>query len=754
MQVSSPDESLPLAIELVEMAIAPEEGLFLEQRAQRASEALQAVVGLWERLPPDARDLALSVGRGRWTESIAAVLNDPADAAEARSAALLGSGLGDPEVAAALVQALNLKDDRALAAAELGLLGLSLRARHAEPLAITPEVPPADLAALAGPPIESLERAALDVHLADAAWAFAGHQRRLVLLAALAALDVAGLSQARRDSSGATGAARLLRLVQESSHVAHRALRQILRWSPAPLVRERALLLLAEPAIAEAALERLSRADSAEEHASVLVRAHLALRPARRRLLAILRSRAAPERTSAAGTAAAGSPARIAPGQFLPDAHSRRALAPGARANLPLLVGLIDADDQTRTAALEDALGDPDPLLRLRALAVLPRTELAHFCFDSDPLVARSALLRWSTGGLGLRARAEPGERARLASLLTRSPHAGVRHLAAQETRRETPWDASSTASRASAWRLALRERDAFLSRLRAAIRAPIEGATTGAPADPLACLRAIATSRRLGLTRVVVADLAELVDPARAVDHRVAATAAAALGDVDDILSRSALRGALEHADSRVRANAVEAIGVQRLTVEDATTGRDRDYGSLIEHKSDPDHRIRANAIRALMQSPPPRPKDRRGGRRNGLLEEKPRVYEPVAVDALGAMLRDERPAHRLAGIWLAGRVLSAGRDRVGYAWSGLSTRLAEMSTSDCDPVVRARARHAVDRLSSVVRAAWGGQAAHVEDPFEAAAGGRLSPPARGRPQDTTETISLEPVEPAGKMG
>lgn len=739
--VAGQDEAGALAVELVEMAVPPTGGPIFDRRRERADAALEALAGLWERLPDEARDLAVRVGEGRWSEAIRGVLRRSQDPVETRGAILLAAGLGDPELAAALVSGLDHGDAAAVRAAEIGLLGMSLRARGIEPERIVPEIPEADLGVLRGPPIDgAVARAALDTHLADAGWAFGRHQRRLVLIAALASLDLSGLSAARRDQSGASGPARLLRLVQESSHGSHRALRQILRWSACPLVRGRALLLLSEPAIAAAALERVSRSESADEHRAVLEAAHLALRPARRRLLSMVRVRIA----SGAGRAAMRR--TIAPGQVLPDPAAWARIGEQGRRGAALLAGLVEADDEARSRLMEDALSDGDEPLRLRAVSVLARSQIGDYCLDERACIARSALLRWSGAGLGVRGRAEPGERARLSRLLTRSPHASVRALAWQDVSRETPWRPGSAASRCAAWRLALRERDHFLGRLRALVREGLDrsgadgsgrwGRAGGGSPDAIA---AIGVARRLDLCRLITPELAELVDPGRAAAPRVAATAAAALGDVGDAVSRGALRRALEHPDARVRANAVEAMGSQRLTVEDATTGRDRDYGVLVELRGDPHHRVRANAIRALLRLPPACPRERRA-RRGSVVVEAARMYEPAAVEALTRMLADGRPEHRLAGAWLAGRVLPGGRSRVGEAWAGLSTRIVEMGTADPEGAVRARASLASRRISSAVRARWGGRSAEVA--------GSIGP------EGDAAGTGLEPAEPAGMAG
>lgn len=489
--------------------------------------------------------------------------------------------------------------------------------------------------------------------------------------------------------------------------------------------------------------------------------AHLGLRPRRRRLLGLVRIVTTGNAQAASGDRTSASPApspaatlgAVASGQALPESRMLASLDETCRAGAAALAGLVEADDHTRSALLREALSDDSSHVRLRALGTIPRAELAHYCFDQDPYVARSAMLRWSTAGMGLRGRAEPGERARIARVLARSPHPAVRRLAEQELPRETPWMAHSPASRASAWRLAVRERDTLLGHVRRRVKQarPAEGNAQNSPGGVDEQVSAILVARRLGLARVIAMDLAELLEPAThaATSGRVAATAAAALGDVDDAVSRGVLRRALAHPDPRVRANAVEAIGVQRMAVEDATTGRDRDYGSLIELKADPHHRVRANAIRALLQLPPACPKERRAAKRaDGVLEGKPRIYEPVAVDALSAMLCDERAGHRLAGVWLAGRVLASGQQRLGPSWSGLNARLAEIGAHDTDPRVRERARGVCDRMSAVIRAAWTGHAASNSSNTEligtaGTAGGTADGGA----------YQVEPVEPVGTI-
>ena len=150
-------------------------------------------------------------------------------------------------------------------------------------------------------------------------------------------------------------------------------------------------------------------------------------------------------------------------------------------------------------------------------------------------------------------------------------------------------------------------------------------------------------------------------------------------------------------HAYGRVRANAVEAVARR------ARVGPGRRADALIEHKNDVHHRVRACAIRGMFH------RGRMFGEAVGML------MEPAAAEALGAMLCDERPMHRVAGVWLADRMLGSG---VGQP--DLAGRIADMARSDPDEGARTRAARAAARLMAGVRNGWRERAADV-------GGGRL---------------------------
>ena len=77
--------------------------------------------------------------------------------------------------------------------------------------------------------------------------------------------------------------------------------------------------------------------------------------------------------------------------------------------------------------------------------------------------------------------------------------------------------------------------------------------------------------------------------------------------------------------------------------------------------------------------------------------------VVEGAAED-LGAMLKDHRVSHRLAGVWAAQRVLEPRMARqlsVRFdGWRDLVTTLNEMTLHEADDAVRGRADQCVHRM------------------------------------------------------
>src|SRR5690606_21126637 len=187
-------------------------------------------------------------------------------------------------------------------------------------------------------------------------------------------------------------------------------------------------------------------------------------------------------------------------------------------------------------------------------------------------------------------------------------------------------------------------------------------------------------------------AAIAALDDSARGLLERVGATAVKALGALTSEVSGEALEGALGHTSARIRANALEAMAQRVRRSGGAGTGVAGLRRSLVELKSDSAHRVRANAICALLRGVGP--------------ASRQRVYEPGAAEELSAMVGDDRLMHRIAGLWAAQRLLLRGAGSgLGRQWTPLAARLADVARSDTDPRARARAAACVRALQIEVR-------------------------------------------------
>lgn len=151
--------------------------------------------------------------------------------------------------------------------------------------------------------------------------------------------------------------------------------------------------------------------------------------------------------------------------------------------------------------------------------------------------------------------------------------------------------------------------------------------------ADPKTVDRAVDSVRRMRLCRELSTELGRIAVGGHA---RSAATACAALRGCTDAQSYAALRCAVEAADHRVAATAIES-----LSLVSVAQGRfESVVPVLLTATEDARHRVRAAAARALVQA----------GHSHGQA-------------AVLAMLGDSRPGHRMAGLWVIERLLRAGK-------------------------------------------------------------------------------------------
>jgi hypothetical protein len=477
-------------------------------------------------------------------------------------------------------------------------------------------------------------------------------------------VDVAFLAR-----MGAGGASPLAAVLRDESLPFQMALRSLIRRSDDPAVRGHAWAWLGHGLAPSAVVERLGRAGSAQEHEVVLRRIHLIENP----------RRAAGARRIKAGPGAG----------FVPGGEMLAHLSSAARRGLPRWLAAVEVPVEQRRGAMAGLLADADPGVRLAALRHAWPAALAAACGDPDARVAAGAMRRCSTAGVERRRAAARSDRSAV-PIERREGHAApaVRVLAEQERARLDPWDARSAAGRLAARTRLAASPGVFCGEVRDRL-----GSGDGA-------LGAVQLVRALGLCARFEADLLSRLGSARPheADDRLTPTLLAALGELPTEGARLAVDAHVRDARPRLRANAVEALARQTRGAEPGSRRAD----VLVELKDDPHHRVRANAIRGLFQR----------GRLFG--EPGSAIEEPVAFESLGAMLSDERPGHRLAAVWLAGRVL-APVSAVGRRWAELAGRVNDLARSDPDPAARARAARAASRLVVGLREGWRRQAADV---------------------------------------
>lgn len=530
------------------------------------------------------------------------------------------------------------------------------------------EVVGADLARLAVGEADGTDLTDLLGRVADLVARYEEHQQR----------DIMAVGLLLAEGPGRTGGEILGRLagVMEVEQAGTAGMRAALRRGKGPFVRVRAWRWLAAGPVRVASIDRLARVGVDAEHEAVLSAGYLVLRPVRARALRMIKVRAR-------GAEAAG-------GEALPSMRVRERLGPVSRRWLIDFAGGMQAPEAVTAGLRQAGLTDPSPWVRWAHQRTATPGEQADYAFDADGRVARSAALARSPAGGRAWVRRplrRPDEvRLRLTESLARSPHEHVRSVARSDGRRMNPWLVDLGESRLAAREWLRADRAGFV----AALRARVEGGDEGERVATLRLVRLL----RLGVTLETV--LVDIAGGGRA-GCRAAATAVAALGDLSTPGALVGVRAALGSGDERVRANAVEASLRRRPRGGDLADSDGVLYGSLIELKTDGHHRVRANALRGLIEGC--------GTGRGG------RLLDPGGVDGLESMLGDGREMHRLAGLWLAERTLVAGgRDRLGGSWDAICRRVAAMAARDEEAAVRTRAQRCAKRLLAEIQNTVGG--------------------------------------------
>ena len=654
-------------------------------------EALFQLARCWHAVPEGLRDGALAAaGPARWVRAVdrASMLDDPQARSSAAELAGLVAGRQGSLVALERVVPMLADPDKGVAqAAERALVRATGRAAE-----LGVETTPA--LSDAGNGLETATVSGVEGVVAQAVVGFDEHRRFGVLLAALAVLSEAGASAGRR-GIGSPLANWLAAKPAAHAKGSHGAMRSVLRKAELPLARQRALSWLVMDHLAQAATDRLSRATTPAEHEVVLDRVHLTRRRLRASRIAGMQAR--PKlRQTAAGLSAEplGTPPLDWPEACpVPGEATIERLSASARAGLAEWLAALQIDRATRARVLAPRLGDDEPRVRLSLAVHGPPTLVEDLVYDPHAGVARLAVLSLSRLGEPLEsvpAATQPVEP--WLGALDRHPDPIVRLVGRQELARAGKLGAGPLA--ACSARAALARTDAKATWLVAAIEdGPVE-----------ARVEAIALARRLGLpathtgAREALLAAVMVAGPAGGLAsdderQRVAATAVRALSTAPGREVTRAIEAACRYPAPRVRANAVEALDDRRrrgLMDE----GHDRFAEVAMALTGDEHQRVRANAVRAGLIG----------------IEGKPgRAARQACEAALRTMLGDDRAAHRVSGLWVAGRVLRRGPElSLGRRWTELAAVIADMARHDADADARGRASACLGSLEAEARQRW----------------------------------------------
>lgn len=428
-------------------------------------------------------------------------------------------------------------------------------------------------------------------------------------------------------------------ILADSDHPSMYSLRAAAGHIEHPLVQRNAINWLRIAPLSSVLTRQLHRLESLEAVSRLLAGGYLLLAPERRRAM---------RRVDRA--------ARCVPGLDI-------AIQLAAAEQIQLLRFLRDLplSHAHRRQRLAQLIALPDPTARLFAVLSLRDTEisasgatdtLGRFALDRDPSVARQAFRGVAAAGVNgnesLWRRLEQGAHQAIVDRATRILAAHSIEAFFQR------WLRLDELTRvALAHRLAAQNKRGFAVALERAV-------TTGRRAEKLAAIRLAA---RL---RIATQLHTALIAQAASSDAHIASATVAVLGASGTAPARDAARVALRHADSRVRANAIEAL----MRIDECAIDVVAPFARTREN------RLRANAIRALV-----------------------RVRPSQGLQQLQEMLEDVDPLHRVSGVWVARQTCAAG----------VEDDLRAMADRDDIPEVRARAATTVRWLERHTLAADG---------------------------------------------
>lgn len=619
-------------------------------RDRHADEALHTLARSWTYIPQETRPLALALGRDRWLK-VSRILAQDSDINSRLAVLHLARDTADPGMGKIVCRLLRDEEQRVRQLADETVLRISLHhlrdlpeellGEHYAKIAQIPVISfPVD------PQVVHLERSVLLTAVGDAAWNFATHRCRSPLVAALLLMEHRWDTRTEHEVC-----ARMRRLLTERKHPSHAPLRSVLKRTDCPLLRDRALRWLQIEAMSNASLERLRFAESPIEHTLILDLAPLAMRPRRASKLCAMSSPRT--RTGTEG--------------LIPEPSAWNALSEQSKLGLLRFDALLNDSDQVRRQRTEPALADQSEHVRLNAAAMCASIDLQDYLFDTDESISRHAALRWSTLGVTPPKPDSPAcvARVRLSHQNTRSPHASVRQIALAERARLCADDPHDPVSRHRARSMYATDPSAFIRHMRDRL------AISERSVDAITMIRLLEIERRFEL------DLIGIVQNEHSTE-RARANAVTALAKVDSNAARYIVSEAIASKDDRVRANAIELAPIPADT--------------LVEFRDDQNHRVRANAIKRLI--------------------EEDSINDPTFANtvtgSLIEILGDPRPMHRLAGAWVAQHVVTLDqRDRLGTRWGPVIAQLEELAATDENPNLRIRASRCIQRLRDEIQSA-----------------------------------------------
>lgn len=431
--------------------------------------------------------------------------------------------------------------------------------------------------------------------------------------------------------------ANLHAILDDDRHPAVLPMQRLVQVANTSAIRRSLIIWLTCKPMRESALQGMLEAATHHRFDEVLHYAHLLTAPRFRDKLKGLRD-----------------PAMVRPGDNATMRYHTDAMR-----QVSIWAASLPIDDIRRARLLQEYVKLPDPAARLSVLRQLMTiadrntngiTEaiIAEFCSDSEPPIARIALRhllkkRWT--GVP-----------RLLLTLINSAHPRVREIASAQLsslafmRVWEAWPRLDPAQQLAAGR-ALIKLDPNFHRL-----------VSEHLAERVRDIRLRALSMITTLNQGHLFEEA-LIALARHPDHVVASAAVRALGTAESQAVQAVLEESLHHANNRVRANAIEAL---------ETFSSQHHVHELLELAQSDECRPRANAIKALLG-----------------------IRTDEAMHALGRMLHDPRPEHRISALWVV--------EHMGVI--EFSRQVAELCVTEKNAEVKRRADEVVHKLIDSLR-------------------------------------------------